>query len=136
MMVKRSALLLALMASLIVTACGKKDSGPTEPQAPPPPTFSISTVNVTLADGSDGIQFFAKPDKDVRLVRVEVTDPLGNKQTVNVGGQIFVKDQVIALQPQGTAYVKVSGTWKFLFVGNVEPNGENFNVTQTVNVSA
>ncbi len=123
-----------LMFTVLLAGCGKKS--PSEPEAPPPPSFSISTVNVTLADGSDGIQFFAKPDKDVRLVRVDITDPLGNKMSFNAGGEIYVKDQVIQLQAQGTAYVRVSGTWTFEFVGNVEPNGDNFTVKQTVNVGA
>ncbi len=123
-----------LLLPVLLFACGKK--GPSEPEAPPPPKFNISTVNVTLADGSDGIQFFAKPDKDVRLVRVDITNPLGNKTSFNAGGEIYVKDQLIELQAPGTAYIRVSGTWTFEFVGNLEPNGDNFTVKQTVNVSA
>ncbi len=124
-----------LLASLLIAGCSKDDN-PTGPEAPSPPSFTISSLKVQLQGGVDGIQFFARPNIDLSLVRVNITNPLGNQQVFNAGGNVFLTDEVVALQDANTGYVRVSGTWNFRFVGNHEPTKESFDVTQTLSVSA
>ncbi|MFQ5675091.1 MAG: hypothetical protein ACE5G1_04270 [bacterium] len=125
-------------ASLILSACSSDSNNIMQPEMPTvtPPSFNISSVNAQFADGTDGIQFFARPSKDISLIRVEVTNPLNNGVTVNAGGEVFLTDEVMELQDTGFIYFRVSGSWKFRFVGNLEPGKEAFDVTQSVNVSA
>ena len=124
-----------LLASLLITGCGKDDN-PTGPEAPAPPNFTLSSINVQLQGGVEGIQFFGRSSRDISLVRVNITNPLGGQQVFNAGGNVFLTDEVIALQEANTGYVRVSGSWSFRFVGNHEPTKESFDVTQTLNVSA
>jgi hypothetical protein len=126
---------LLLLLSLFLFGCSKDDN-PAGPEEPTPPSFSISSVNVQLQGGAEGIQFFARTNRDISLIRVNIRNPLGTEQVFNVGGGVFLNDEVIALQNANTGYVRVSGNWSFRFVGNHEPTKESFDVTQTLSVSA
>lgn len=116
--------------------CGGGDSGPTAPQGPADPSFTISSVNVPLQGGAEGIQFFARSTKDISLIRVNIKNPVGTESIFNVNGNVFLTDELIALQDANVGYVRASGSWTFRFVGNHEPGKESFDVTQTLNVSA
>jgi hypothetical protein len=126
---------LILLPWLLIMGCNK-DDGPTGPEEPAPPVFSISSVNVDLQGGTQGIQFFARSNRDISLIRVNIKNPIGSQEVFNVGGNVFLTDEVIALQDANIGYIRVSGTWEFRFVGNHEPGKQSFDVTQTLNVSA
>lgn len=130
-------LALFTLACLLFMGCGGDDK-PTQPPPPPPatPTFTVSSVNVTLQGGADGLQFFAKPSMDIALTRVDLTNPLGGSLIFNAGNIVVLKEQVVALQDPNTGYVRVSGTWTFRFTGTVQPAGTAFDVIATLNVSA
>ncbi|RMD96524.1 MAG: hypothetical protein D6814_11225 [Calditrichaeota bacterium] len=129
--------LLALTLAMLSIGCGKNNPAAPEPTVEPTPTFSISSKPVILNDGNAGIQFFAQPDMDVILVRVEIKDPLGNSFTFNAGSATVVKGEVMALQDTNLAYFRVSGKWTFKFVGNKATGSKaSFDVTATLNVSA
>lgn len=124
-----------LAFSVFLFGCSDDDN-PTEPEGPTPPNFTLSSVNVQLQGGAEGIQFFARTNKDISLIRVNISTPIGGEQIFNAGGGVFLTDEIIALQNANTGYVRVSGSWSFRFVGNHEPTKESFDVTQTLNVSA
>ncbi|MFQ5752617.1 MAG: hypothetical protein ACE5HI_11525 [bacterium] len=131
-----TAFVLMTLALSLYLGCGGDNKNPAAPQAPTPPSFTISSVNVDLADGSAGIQFFGKSSKDVSLIKVNIANPIGGEITFNAGGDVFLKDEVIALQDANTGYFRVSGSWTFKFIGNLEPSKDSFEVTQSLNVSA
>jgi hypothetical protein len=115
----------------------KKDEGPIAP-VDPGPVFTLSSVSVTLQGGVPGIQFFAKPDMDVILIKVEITPPPpGEKFTFNAGSTTYIKEQTIMLQDVGIGYVKISGRWAFKFVGNRATGTKaSFDVTYYLDVGA
>jgi len=55
--------------------------------------------------------------------------------TYNLNGDIYVQNQVFAMQATNTAYVKESGTWSFTFVGNRTADGSSFTVGGAINVA-
>jgi hypothetical protein len=123
-----------LLFSALLFGC--KDDSPTEPVGPVDPVFTISSINIELQGGAQGIQFFARSNKDISLIRANIKNPIGNETVFNAGGNVFLTDEVIALQEPNIGYLRVSGEWTFRFVGNHEPTKESFDVTQTLNVSA
>lgn len=128
-----------IMASFVAVGCGGGDSNPVAP-APmqdPPPNFSTASVRVQCADGSDCIQFFARPSKDVIVVRVEITPPAGNKLTFNAGSVTVVSGENVGLQNANNAYFRISGEWKFLFTGTLATGDKSsYEVTGTISVGA
>lgn len=118
---------LLTVTSLLFVACG---DNPVEPE--PEPSFSIASVSVMI-NGVPAINFFATPDKDVKLTRVEVTDPVGTKNELTGGDDIFFANAPIDLD---NPYLRVSGSWKFRFVGAVMPSNEVFDVTESQAISA
>ena len=128
--------LLGLICLVAISYFGcSKDS--TSPEPTPPPKSSVASINVQCGDGSDCIQFFARPDKDVIFVKVEITDPVGDKVTYNLNSSTVIKDESINLQDADFAYFRISGEWKFVFTGNLATGDKSsFEVTSTVNVSA
>ncbi len=120
--------------ALLLIGC--KDDSPTEPQGPVDPVFTLSSINIELQGGGQGIQFFARSNKDISLIRANIKNPIGNETVFNAGGNVFLTDEVIGLQDPNIGYLRVSGEWTFRFVGNHEPTKESFDVTQTLNVSA
>lgn len=124
---------LLTVTSFLLVACGDKSVDPPPPPPPPPaPSFSIASVPINEEEVSL-ILFFATPSKDVKLTRVEVTNPVGTKNELTGGDQIFFKDDPIDLD---NPYLRISGSWKFRFVGAVTPTNEAFDVTENVAVSA
>jgi len=138
MLSSRSTVLLLLFSGfLFLSACGKDTPAEPEPEVEQPPTFSISTKTVVLQSGEAGLQFFATPSDDVVLVRVEISNPVGEKLIFNAGSITVVKGQVTPIQDPNLAYVKISGTWTLKFVGSRAVGSKSsFDVTTTVNVGA
>lgn len=134
-------LLLAL--PLAMTGCDSSDSngdgngnGDNDPP-PTPPSFNIASQTVEFPDGSDGIVFFVLPSEDVVLVRVDIRNPRGQTATFNAGSTTIVQGQEFPLQDANEAYIRISGTWSFTFVGRRAAGDQtSFEVTQTVTVGA
>ncbi len=133
---KTLAMLYVFIFAFSIFLAGCSDDDPSGPGAPDPPAFTLSSLNVGLAGGVSGIQYFARTDKDISLIRVNITNPIGGEQVFNAGGEVFLSNELIGLQEDGTGYVRVSGAWTFRFVGNHEPTKESFDITQTLSVSA
>jgi len=138
----RFSFLLTLFLALVLVGCdsGGSNSEP-EPEPEPipaaPPSFEIASRTVTLQDNTDGVQFFVRSSIDVILVRVDIETPLGGEISFNAGSSTVIKDESFALQDGGTAYVKVSGNWRFILVGRHAADTQaSFEVTETVNVGA
>ncbi|MEM1127638.1 MAG: hypothetical protein AAGI71_13380 [Bacteroidota bacterium] len=118
---------------LAVVALGCDSGGDDDPDV----SFIVSSTNVTLDDGSDGIQFFAQPNVDVILVRVDITSPTGTSLPFNAGSQTVISGQAIALQDPGFAYFRVSGPWTFTFSGRFAAGSQDsYTFTTQVNVGA
>lgn len=131
--------LLLLLALLPLAACdgGGDNEKEEEPIVVAPPTFSIASQTVKFNDGSDGIQFYVTPNEDIILVRVEITNPLNTNVTFNAGSATVVQSQSFPLQDAGFAYFRVSGPWKFQFVGRRASGDQaSFNVTTSLSVGA
>ncbi len=129
----------ALIACFVAIGCSgsSNDNNPVAPTQEPPPTFSVASIKVTCNDGSDCIQFFARPDKDVVLVKVVITPPAGDKITFNAGNTTVVAGESVGLQNANTAYIRISGEWRFTFTGNLATGDKSsFEVTATVSVGA
>ncbi len=120
----------------LIFSCGKDDKG-TGPETTPPPDISVASVNVTCGNTQDCIQFFARPDKDVILVKVVITNPTGDQVTFNLESSTVIADENIGLQADDFAYFRISGEWEFVFTGNLATGDKSsFEVTTNVNVSA
>jgi hypothetical protein len=120
-----------LIAYFVALGCSNP-AGPNEE----PPTFSMASIKVQCG-ADDCIQFFARPDKDVTLVKVVITPPAGDKITYNLGNATVVAGEEIGLQDPNIAYTRISGEWKFVFTGNLATGDKSsFEVTTTVSVSA
>ena len=135
----RTLRLLALLA-LAVSVAACDSSGP-EPEPEPPvetaPTFQIASVVVPFGDGTQGLQFAATPNADIRIVRVDVRNPLGNTTVFSPQESIILSGQSVALQASNEAYVRVSGNWSFRFVGTRAAGSlASFDVTTPLSVSA
>ena len=127
-------LFLTFLIAISYFGCGKDSTGPEET---PPPKVGVASINVQCGDGADCIQFFAKPDKDVILVKVEISNPVGDDITFNLGSSTVIADENIGLQAADFAYFRISGEWKFVFTGNFATGDKSsFVVTTIVNVSA
>ncbi|RMD65950.1 hypothetical protein D6833_02150 [Candidatus Parcubacteria bacterium] len=127
------------MTSVAVLGCsgGDSNNNPVGPAPNPPPGFSMASVKVQCNDGSDCIQFFARPDKDVVLVKVVITPPAGDKITFNFGSTTVVANESIGLQNANTAYLRISGEWKFMFTGSLATGDKSsFEVSATISVGA
>jgi hypothetical protein len=128
------ALPLLLLPLLLSLGCGDKG---TEPKPDPDPTFAIASIDVTMATGDRGIQLFATSNEDVLLVKAEIKPPVGNTVVYNLGSGTYINGQSFALQADGTAYYRVSGTWTFTFTGNKALGSKkSFVVTTTISVGA
>ena len=120
-----------LFVSIFAFGCSDDSTGPEVNEGPPPPSFSIATITVTV-DGVPFIGFSVRPSEDILLGRVEISPPIGNTQTYSGGNGLFLGGQNFNMD----TYVKVSGTWNFRFVGQHSPGGEPFDVRQSLGVSA
>lgn len=101
------------------------------------PTFNVSSINVPLANGLDGIQFFLQPSENVTITEVRVTNPVGQTERFNGNNNVALSGQAFALQDAGQAYTRVSGSWSFAVNGaKTTGNRDGFTVTTTLNVSA
>ena len=130
--------LFGLLAVLLLAlpAC---DSG--EPEVIEPidvdPSFEIASRVITLADNSQGLQFFVTPNMDVTLNRIEIRNPLGQGGAAPIQNLVILAGQTEALQDDDFGFFRVSGSWRFSFGGTLRADPTNaFDVTTTLDVSA
>ena len=101
------------------------------------PTFNVSSINVPLANGLDGIQFFLQPSENVTITEVRVTNPVGGTERFNGNNNVALSGQPFALQNNDQAYTRVSGNWSFEINGaKTTGSRDGFTVTETLSVSA
>ena len=134
----RALRLLALVAfSLSIAACGTTEPEDEMETTEPPPTFQISSIQGTLSDGSAGLAFFATPNTEVKLIRVDVKNPVGGTLVFDPQGVVVLGGEVTPLQASGTGYTRVSGNWSFRFVGERAAGSRaTFDVTVPLPVAA
>lgn len=125
-----------LIIPFLVLSCSDDNTTAPVDEGPVPPAFNISSLQTTLVGGDPGIRFRASSNVRVRLVEIVVTNPNNASISYSPQGLIVQANQAFDLQEDGTAFFKWSGTWRFKFVGNHEPGGGAFDVTQQINVSA
>lgn len=128
-----------LLVPLSLTGCGGDSvTGPTDtgPTGPAAPVFSITSLGVTLTGGGAGLQWRATSNTRVRLVQIVVSTPNAQSVSYSPQGLIVQAGERFDLQQANTGFVRWSGAWTFRFVGNHEPGGGSFEVTQSVNVGA
>jgi len=134
--------LATMIAAVLLFSVGcKKDpvTAPTVDPGTPAPSFNIASVTANCTGTNDCIQFWATPNADVLLVKVEIKYPVTGGTTYNFGSQTIVRDQSVALQAAGIAYTRISGTWTFTFTGQYaagQYSGEGFVATASVTVGA
>lgn len=129
--------IIAMLLLLPFFVLGCSDStGPEVDETKPPPSFNISSLQTTLVGGDPGILFRASANSRVRLVQVVVRNPNDDDISYSPQGLIVQANESFDLQEAGTAFFRWSGSWQFTFVGNHEPGGESFEVSQTMSVSA
>jgi hypothetical protein len=113
-----------------------KDENPTQPPEADP-TFVVSSIPQVCTNDVPCLQFFVTPNTDVILIKVEIKPPVGSSTTYNLGSDTYIKDAPIAMQDEGKAYTKISGTWSFIFTGNKAAGSKkSFVVTAKLPVSA
>ncbi|HMB41439.1 MAG TPA: hypothetical protein VKM37_05630 [Balneolaceae bacterium] len=125
-----------LFVSIFAFGCSDDSTGPEVDEGPPPPVFSISSLQTTLVGGDPGIRFLASSNVRVRFVEIVVTNPNGDGISYSPQGLIMRAGETFDLQEPGIAFFRWSGNWSFKFVGNHEPGGQEFTVTQGMTVSA
>jgi len=133
-------LLVTIMAAVLLFSIGcEKESitAPTPDPGTPAPSFNVASTLANCTGTNDCIQFYATPNADVILVKVEIKYPVTGGTTYNFGSSTIVKDQSVALQATGMAYTRISGNWTFTFTGqHAVGDQSSFVVATTVNVSA
>jgi len=125
-----------LFVSIFAFGCSDDSTGPEVDEGPPPPSFTLSSVVVQLQGGNEGLQFFARGSVDCTIGRVNLTSPLGDTFVFNGNNNLWLTNELIALQNTNQGYVRVSGNWTFRFTGNHSPGGGGFDVTQVLSVGA
>jgi len=125
-----------LFISIFMFGCSDDSTGPDVDPTVPPPSFTISSVVVQLQGGNEGLQFFARGSGDCTLGRVNLTSPLGDNFVFNANNNLFLTNELIALQNTNQGYLRISGSWTFRFVGNHSPGGGGFDVTQVLTVGS
>lgn len=125
-----------LFISIFAFGCSDDSTGPDVDPTVPPPSFTISSVVVQLQGGNEGLQFFARGSADCTLGRVNLTSPLGDSFVFNANNNLFLTNELIALQTTNQGYLRISGSWTFRFVGNHSPGGSGFDVTQVLTVGS
>jgi hypothetical protein len=89
------------------------------PVQPRGPDFLIQEVPSACGLYQECIRFQAKPDSDVILAKVEITNPGGSLFTYYVGNVLIYRNQLIDLEQAGYSFIKVLGIWKFEFYGRL-----------------
>ena len=86
------------------------------PVSAPAPAITMSSIDVSLSDGGQGLQFFARADEDVFYKKVTIKPPPPfTETTYNLGNTFVIEEQTIALQNANVAYRKVGGSWSFAY---------------------
>ena len=134
----------ALAFATLLGACGSDaptappdaPQTPQTPQMPPPPppppvlapapSITLSAEGATMVGGGACLVFYAKSNEDLVIYTGKLEDPLQRTYRVDpAGGQSFVMGQgrLTTLQPAGTCYTKLSGTYTFTFTGTRATGG-------------
>lgn len=127
-------ILTILGLALSVAACDSSE--PEEEVVVNPPTFEIASQRGTFPDGSEAIVFAVTPSDNVSIVRIDITTPLGETVLADLQSSNLLAGQSYTLQEAGTAYPRISGTWRFRFQGSRVPSNVPFDVTTNLSVSA
>ena len=126
--------LLVLGVLLVAPACDSGD--PEEEPVREVPTFRVASVTIN-DEGTQFLQFAARPDQDVELSSVRIENPAGATETFNAQNSLVLSGEAIALQASNIGYFRVSGEWSFRFTGIDEGGaGERFTANSTINVGA
>jgi len=122
----RFGLFLMAFSISLLTACNTTDAleetpPPAATPAPsesvvPAPAITMSSIEVGLADGGRGLQFFARAQQDVFYRKVTIKPPPPfEESTYNLGNTFVIQEETIRLQGDNTAYRKVGGAWSFVY---------------------
>ena len=116
--------------TLLLSNCSKDD----EPETP---AFTVTYSTVQIQGGLQGLQFTAKcTNNEVKLTKVMITDPLNSTPIeYDFNGTTFTQNEQFNLQATDEAYYKLTGTWKFQFVGTRTSDNTNFAVDASLTVS-
>lgn len=130
-------LTIAALGIAALSACGSSAPAPT-PQ-PVAPTISIFALETTGNFGGQirpCLQFLAAPSENMQLLSVNITHAIGNSFgnfDVNLGGGLTIPSERLALQPVGTCYIKISGSYRFTFNVTRPNSATQFTVLSTYN---
>jgi hypothetical protein len=117
-----------LLAMLLATVGCRKDSGPmAAPIVPPAPGVSFS---MGLQSGTQGMIIVTRPNVDIKLVRVELSYPDGNFNTIVTNPEptrVFPRDATIQIGE----FTGIEGgqRWVLVFTGTIAATGQPFTVT-------
>ncbi|MDG5816487.1 hypothetical protein QA601_15425 [Chitinispirillales bacterium ANBcel5] len=129
-MKKPGIFLFSLLTFFLLHGCSGSDSTA-------PPGISVTSTNVARIDGTPGIQFFAKSNMDIQLIKVVIIDPLGEDYEYNFHNIVTIEGETVPLQAQDIAYRRISGNWTFIFTGSKTGGDRStFEVTAVVDVVA
>ncbi len=132
-MLKKNNFLIALAVMLFLSfgifGCSDDDPvGPEEPTGPPPPTFTMSS---RLQGGQ--LEFLARPSVTVRIQEIHVTNPINyTYPIINFDGQQVTTDQMVIIRG---GFERMSGQWRFRFIGNQMPGQEAFDISTSLSVT-
>lgn len=111
-----------VLALLVLPACDGGGANEVDPPEDPQesivvdPVLSMSSVEVPLNNGAQGLQFFVRADMDLSWRKVTITPPPPFDEIVfNLGDTFVIAEESVALQAANQAYTKVNGTWDFEF---------------------
>jgi len=121
--------MLLLCIPVIFSGCNKKNL--------PSPLFTVTYTQITLQDGSAGVEFWADCSTiDVKMTKVDILDPgRTNTITYKLNNVVYLKDAIFALQDVNVGYQKVGGVYQFTFTGNRVSDNSGFATVTNLNVA-
>ena len=134
----RAFTILGLMAVLLLALPACDGGDPEEPEPEPVlAQFRVASVTITDVDGTEFLQFAARPTQTIELSLVDIENPVGNSVQFNANNTLVAANSSIQLQDPQFGYFRVSGTWTFRFTYIDEGGaGSQRVVTETINVGA
>jgi hypothetical protein len=103
----------------------------------PSPLFTVTYTQVTLQDGTEGVEFWAYCyTTDVKMTKVDILDPgRTNTITYKLNNVIYLKGETFGLQDVNVGYLKVGGIYQFTFTGNRLSDNSGFATQMNLNVA-
>jgi hypothetical protein len=121
---------------LALSACGS--SGGTTPTPPPPPpaapTISLFALAAPSTAGVDCLLFYAAPSENLQLLSASVSHQIGTSfgtSTENLGGQLTLPTERLALQSGNKCYPKITGEYRFVFTATRPNDPTQFTINST-----